>query len=234
MVSTHELRSIPDDDLLLRLSQLLTQSRRVESELVAHIGEVDERRLFVREACSSMFKYATTVLHLSEHEAYLRITTARAARKHPMLLVMLEDGRLHLSGIARLAPLLTDGNREAVLARAAHRSKLEIEDLVAELAPKPDVSPVIRKLPNPRPAESSPSKPALELVPERVTFLPETEPVKATALAPPSGEVALPSAGPANPTLGAGALQGDVHCERGASRETPEIDGPDAFFRSRW
>ncbi len=35
------LTSIPDDALLRRLSELLQQSRRVESELVAHVAEVD-------------------------------------------------------------------------------------------------------------------------------------------------------------------------------------------------
>src|SRR3989337_840660 len=106
MSSTHELHSISDDELLRRLSELLKHSRRVESDLVAHIGEVDERRLYAREAASSMFVYCTEVLHLSEHEAYLRITAARASRKHPMLLEMLSDGRLHLTAIGMLAPHL--------------------------------------------------------------------------------------------------------------------------------
>ena len=105
MKHKHELKSISDDELLRRLSALLQQSRRVESELVAHIGEVDKRRLYAREASSSMFVYCTDVLHLSEHEAYLRIQVARASRHHPMLLTMLEDGRLHLSSITKLAPL---------------------------------------------------------------------------------------------------------------------------------
>jgi len=93
---THErqLQSIPDDELLRRLSELLKQSRRVESELVAHIGEVDERRLYAGEGSSSMFRYCTEVLHLSEAEASLRIAVARASRAHPMLLAMLADGRL--------------------------------------------------------------------------------------------------------------------------------------------
>ena len=83
------LESLSDDDLLRGLSDLLRQSRRVEADLVAHIGEVDERRLYAREACPSMFAYCTEVLHLSEAEAYLRITVARAAREHPLLLAML-------------------------------------------------------------------------------------------------------------------------------------------------
>ena len=128
----------------------IKQSRRVESELVAHIAEVDERRLYAREACPSMFSYGTDVLHLSEAEAYLRIAAARASRRHPVLLTMLDDGRLHLSGIAVLAPHLTDTNCEELLARATHKTKRALLVLVAEIAPKPDVFPSIRKLPKPR------------------------------------------------------------------------------------
>src|SRR4249919_2235450 len=96
------LAQLTDAELLLRLVVLLAQSRGAESDLVAHIGEVDRRRLYARHASPSMFAYCTEVLHLSEAEAYLRITAARAAREHPLILDMLRDGRLHLSGIARL------------------------------------------------------------------------------------------------------------------------------------
>ena len=63
-MATENLGTIPDDDLLARLSKLLKRSRHVEAELVAHIGEVDARRLYAREGSSSMFTYATDVLHL--------------------------------------------------------------------------------------------------------------------------------------------------------------------------
>ena len=109
-----------------------------------------------------MFTYSTEVLHLSEAEAYLRIAVARASRQHPVLLTMLADGRLHLTGIAKLAPHLTRENRDRLLARATHKSKREIEELVAELAPRPDVPAVIRKLPQPRAAQT----PAMELRPD--------------------------------------------------------------------
>ena len=94
-----------------------------------------------------MHKYCTDVLHLSDAEAFLRIAAARASRRHPALLKMLDDGRLHLSGLAVLAPHLTNSNCEALLARATHKTKGEIQVLVAEIAPKPDVAPSIRKLP---------------------------------------------------------------------------------------
>ncbi len=141
------LASIPDNELLRRLAALLRDSRRTEAVLVAHIGEVDRRGLYARQACSSMFVYCTEVLHLSGHEAFFRITVARAARRHPELLAMLADGRLHLTGIAKLAPHLTAENRSVLLQRAVHESKEQIEELVAELAPRPDAPASIRKLP---------------------------------------------------------------------------------------
>lgn len=118
--------------------------------MIAHIAEVDARRLYARHASPSMFAYCTEVLHFSEAEAYLRITAARASRKHPMLLSMLAEGRLHLSGIAKLAPQLTLENRDALLEQAAHRTKREIVELLAALSPKPDVRACTRKLPPPR------------------------------------------------------------------------------------
>ena len=141
------LAAVPDDELLHRLAELLRRSRRVESEIVEHMAEVDGRRLFAREASPSMFAYCTDVLHLSEAEAYLRITVARVSRKHPMLLRFLADGRLHLTGIALLAPHLTAQNRDALLARAVHKSKRKIEELVAEIAPQPDIPGRMKRLP---------------------------------------------------------------------------------------
>jgi len=144
MEDTRSLDLLSDDELLHRLVELLRQSRRVEADLVAHIGEVDSRRLYAREASPSMFAYCTERLHLSDAEAYLRIAAARAAREHPMLLAMLADGRLHLTAIGKLAPYLTPENRDRLLERAAHRTKRQVEELVAEVAPRPDAPTVMR------------------------------------------------------------------------------------------
>lgn len=167
MTNIDELKSLSDDELLHRVSDLLTQSRRVEWVLVAHIAEVDARRLYARQASPSMIHYCMDVLHLSEGEAYRRISAARLSRKYPVILTMLEDGRLHLCGIGVLSKHLSDANYEDVLARATHKSKREVEKLVAELAPKPDVPPTIRKRPQ-RKAKAAPTESANELYPDRV------------------------------------------------------------------
>lgn len=197
MANTHDLKTLPDDELLRRLADLVQRSRRVEAVLVAHIAEVDDRRLYIRHA-PSMFAFCTQVLHLSEHEAYARITVARAARHRPVLLAMLSDGRLHSSGIAKLAPHLTDANSAELLTRATHRSKSEIESLLAEIAPKPDVEPAIRKVRAPREVVGS-----AELGPDRVggarevpLLLASPPPVDASARAPEEPVATRPERGP--------------------------------------
>jgi hypothetical protein len=139
--------SLNDDALLLSLASVLRDSRRTEADLLEHIAEVDRRQLYMREACSSMFAYCVERLHLSEPEAALRIHAARACRLHPALLDKLREGRLHLSGIALLAPHLKDEKAADVLRQAEHRTKAQLRELVARLAPRADVPTVIRQLP---------------------------------------------------------------------------------------
>ena len=181
------LSALTDDELLVRLSDASKHSRCSEAVLVAHIAEVDARRLYAREASPTMFSYCTEVLHLSEAEAYRRIGAGRLSRRFPLVLTMLEDGRMHLCGIAVLSKHLTEANYESVLAQATHKTKRELEELAAELAPKQDVPPTIRKVPQPR-ALSSPSKSSgdqcVETAPRREVTAPPAAPEKRPTVAP--------------------------------------------------
>ncbi len=89
---------------------------------------------------------ARRVLHLAEHAAYNRIEVARAARRFPIILTLLTKGDIHLSTARLLAPHLTELNHLAVLREATHKSKREVEEIVARLQPRPDVPSSVRKL----------------------------------------------------------------------------------------
>jgi hypothetical protein len=103
--------------------------------------------LYAAEGHGSLFTYCTQVLRLSEDAACNRIAVARACRRFPRLLDLLASGALSLTSVRMLAPCLTPENHDTVLSRASGRSRREIDVLVAELAPRPDVAPSIRKLP---------------------------------------------------------------------------------------
>jgi len=66
------------------------------------------------------------------------------------VLDLLTDGSVNLSTLRLLAPHLRSDNFETLVSRARHRSKREVEALVAELAPQPDVPASVRKLPLPK------------------------------------------------------------------------------------
>jgi len=100
-----------------------------------------------------MFKYCTQVLHLSEHAAYLRLEAASTAQRFPAILDALESGALSLSAIKLLAPALTVENCGELIEAARHRSKSEIEALLARRRPRPDVPNLVCKLPTRRAGE---------------------------------------------------------------------------------
>ena len=97
-----------------------------------------------------MFEYCVRDLNLSEGATFKRIAAARAAREFPVILEKVREGQLHLTAVCLLAPHLTKKNHHEVLERASRRSKRQVEELVAQLKPKPDVAPSVRLLPRRR------------------------------------------------------------------------------------
>ena len=165
------LESMPDDRVLERVGVLVGQSNELTAELLAYLGEVDRRGLHLGEACSSLFAFCVERLHMSESAAGKRITAARVGRRFPVVLEMIAQGEIHLTTVNMLAAHLTEVNHVEVLARARHRSKRDVEKLVADLAPRPDVPSAVVTLPRPaaaqvvhapeRVADISPPRPAV-------------------------------------------------------------------------
>ena len=118
------------------------RERAATAELITLLAEFDRRQLYLADGHSSLFVFCTDVLHMSEASAYHRIHAARAARKWPVVLEHLRAGFVTLGALGILAPHLTDANREALLAEARHKSKRDVERIVARIRPKPDVPSV--------------------------------------------------------------------------------------------
>jgi hypothetical protein len=143
--------ALSDQDLLARLEVLAGKEREAPAELVAHLAALDGRpALYAARGYGSLFSYCTQALRLSEDAACSRIEAARACRRFPLILELLASGSLTLTSVHLLARHLTVENHESVLAKARNRRRHEIEALVAELAPRPDLPSAVRKLPCPR------------------------------------------------------------------------------------
>jgi hypothetical protein len=140
---------LSDADLLRRVVVLAGREREATVELVAHLAELDARRLYRGEGFGSLFSYCTGALRLAEHAAYNRIEAARASRRVPAILDLLADGSLNLSTVRLLAPHIRPDNLESLVSMAKGKSKRDVEALVARLAPRPDVAASVRRLPAP-------------------------------------------------------------------------------------
>jgi 5-methylcytosine-specific restriction endonuclease McrA len=155
-MKSYVLKHLADATLLRDLASLVAQDRATTAALLAHIAEVDTRKLYLPTACSSMFTYCVRELHMSEGTAFKRIRAARAARRFSAIFEMLADGRLHLSAVVLLAPYLTPENVGELLSAATHKTHKETEQLLAERFPQADVPTSIRALaPNGRADELS-------------------------------------------------------------------------------
>ena len=171
------LEHLSDTELIAQVHKLAQSERRAIAKLVAALGEMDARRLYLGQGCSSMFTYCTQVLHLAEHAAFNRIEAARVARRFPTILDMLADGRIHLSAIRLLAPHLNEANHEALLKEATLKSKREVEHIMVRLAPRPDVPSSIRKVAA-TPVQATPVPP---LIPESAGAESAQRPVESPA-----------------------------------------------------
>src|SRR6266851_7440626 len=102
MNSRTVVESLSSSDLLSATRELVHKSRGVEAELLVHLGEIDERRLYLDRAFSSMFAFCVGELGFSEDAAYSRIHLARAARRLPVILEAVRSGQVHLTGLRLL------------------------------------------------------------------------------------------------------------------------------------
>jgi len=141
------LASLCNEGLLSATREILRRGCVVEADLLVHLAEIEERQLHLEMACPTMFAFCVTKLGFSEDATYNRLGVARAARELPEILDALRSGDVHLSGLRVLVPHLDADNHRDILARARGKSKREIEELAAALAPKPPVPDVMRKLP---------------------------------------------------------------------------------------
>src|ERR1043165_3039470 len=125
-----------DDDLLACTRELVRNSCDVEAELLLHLAEIDERKLYAQRAYPSMHVFCVKELGFSDGAAYNRVGVAKAGRRWPAVLDALRSGVVHLSGLRVLVPHFADENVQRLLAEAAGKSKREIEEMAARLSPK--------------------------------------------------------------------------------------------------
>jgi len=150
-----KVADLSNEELLSGLHALVGQGHVLLARLLAYLGEVEDRRLDLQSACSSLFDFCIRRLGMSDDEACRRVTASRLVRRFPLALGMIERGEIHLTALLLLREHLTEDNQDDLLRAASGKTKGQVQELLATRFPRPDVPSLIQVMP-----EASASLPA--------------------------------------------------------------------------
>ena len=138
-----------DDGLLATSDTRLCLDLDNTADLLADLAEVEPRKLCVPAGDDSMCPCSVHERHMSEGVGLKRIRVARVARLSPAVFPMLADGRPSSSAVVLLAPRLTSATpatADRLLSAAARKTNAQIEPLLGERFPKPDMETSVREI----------------------------------------------------------------------------------------
>jgi 5-methylcytosine-specific restriction endonuclease McrA len=141
-----DIRHISDEELLADIGKLVGSERKLTAELVRCLAEIEERRLHLHAGFSSMFEFCLKELGFSEGEAFRRLLAARLGRRFPVVYSLLASGAVHLSALELAREWLTEENHAELLEAISRKTTREVEALLAERFPGPDVPSRIRRV----------------------------------------------------------------------------------------
>ncbi len=157
------LKALTSDQLLSETKIIVSEERRITAKLIEHLGEINQRLLFLKLGYSSLFEFVTKELGLSEGAAQRRIQTMRLVTDLPETRQAFEKGSLSLSNAAKLQSYFhaikkagkakTIEEKKAIAKNAENRSQSQCDRMLFELSPElptPEktriLSPTVREL----------------------------------------------------------------------------------------
>lgn len=150
------LKSASDKELLNNLSKLVTQEREHTIEILLHIIEVENRKVYRALGYRSMFEYCTGGLGYSESSAQRRICAARAIRKCPEANDYFCDGRVNLCNLAISSKYISPNLLEEI----AGKSRRQVLNIIARFEPKVKHTDITRPVMIVQPVSNQRERPA--------------------------------------------------------------------------
>lgn len=155
-MSVYLLSHLNDLALEVGYDRLDARNCQDQAMMLAHLAEIDSRKLYLPAGYPSMAAYCLYRKHMAEDTAYKRIAAARAALEFPVVFEYLADGRVHQSGVILLAPHLTVGNVVDLLKAATHQTKKQIKEILADHFPQTESLELVCAFPEAAGTEGQP------------------------------------------------------------------------------
>ena len=144
MPTAKDLAALSDDDLLSGLLGVIFDTRKLLVKLLFFLAEIERRRLHEDLGHKSLHDFCMRRYGMSLAAAHRRVTTLRLALRFPLIFELLESGALNMSTVLDLKSYLNEANHRELLNEAIGKSAEQIQELIAERFPRPDVPSSIR------------------------------------------------------------------------------------------
>lgn len=99
------LNDLKDNDLLFQTKTLIKKERELLTKILAHLREIDRRKLYCDLGYGSLFEYAVKELNYSEGQAGRRIQAMRLIKEIPQVEKSIAKGELSLSNVSQAQSL---------------------------------------------------------------------------------------------------------------------------------
>ena len=129
------LSALSDKKLLSELKRADAAEHEAMLSVLGYLVEIERRRLYLTLGYSSLFEFALRYLGYSESAAARRIRVARCMREFPEVEGLLREKKLTLSTLSKLRGVITEANKDQLLAMAVGSSSREVDEIVARLRP---------------------------------------------------------------------------------------------------
>jgi 5-methylcytosine-specific restriction endonuclease McrA len=147
------LKNLSDKELLNQLKTLVRKEHDVTLEILPHLLEVDQRKLYLELGYPSIYRYCREHLNYSESSTNRRLAAARCCRHFPKVYELLGKRKISLVTVSMISGILTDENREKVISQAMGKPHRDVRALVAMYRPAETVKD--RAIPVRVPTEAS-------------------------------------------------------------------------------
>lgn len=138
-VSGYSFSHLTGPEILREYSLAKAVGRASDALLLAFLGEIEARNLFLDAGYSSMYAFVASEFDFGDEATKKRIRLARAAHLYPQVLPMLSCGRLSPSSFLLLVPHLNQHNVDDLLSSAADKTRSELDRILSARFPRTEL-----------------------------------------------------------------------------------------------
>jgi 5-methylcytosine-specific restriction endonuclease McrA len=146
------LRKFNDADFIFQMEMLAGIEHRSTINMLHYLNDLERRKAFLDLGYSSVFDYCVRKIKYSSSQAGRRIQAARCCRRYPEFFALLRKREVCVTTLALIEPIITDDNKDEIVARVRGASRRAVERLLSEYRPPAALRDRIQYVQVPQPA----------------------------------------------------------------------------------